>query len=42
MSLSFDDRYLVTGGADSMIRIWDARDVRQLDVMKGHKDAVMV
>lgn len=42
MSLSYDDRYLVTGGSDSIVRLWDARNLTQIDTFKGHKDAVLV
>jgi len=40
-ALSFDDRYLITGGADKTVRLWDARDLKLIDTFKGHKDNVL-
>jgi len=42
MSLSFDDKYLVTGGSDSIVRLWDAKNLQLIDTFKGHKDAILV
>jgi WD40 repeat protein len=42
MSLSFDDKTLVTAGNDASVRIWDARDLRIIDTLKGHRDAILV
>lgn len=41
ISLSYDDRYLVTGGADRMVKIYDARDLKLLETLRGHKDTIL-
>jgi len=40
-SISFDDKYLITGGSDKMVRLWDTRDLKLIDTFKGHKDSVL-
>jgi len=41
-ALSFDDKYLITGGSDKTVRLWDAKDLKLIDTFKGHKDCVLV
>jgi WD40 repeat protein len=35
------DRFVVTGGADGVVRVWDARSGRALAVMRGHRGTVL-
>lgn len=40
LAASDDGRFLVSGGADSLIRLWDARTCAPIDVLRGHSGAV--
>ena len=40
MDLNYDGRYLLTGGSDKMIRMWDTRNMNLVHTFKGHKAAV--
>ena len=40
MDVSFDGKYLVTGGKDSALRVWDLQTNQFSAVMQQHKDAV--
>ncbi|KAG8778172.1 pre-rRNA processing protein [Ceratobasidium sp. 428] len=40
LALSFDGRYLASGGRDKRILVWDVREDRVVKVFEGHKDAV--
>ncbi|KAG8707355.1 pre-rRNA processing protein [Ceratobasidium sp. 395] len=40
LALSFDGRYLASGGRDKRILVWDVKEDRVVKVFEGHKDAV--
>ncbi|KAG8791182.1 pre-rRNA processing protein [Ceratobasidium sp. 428] len=40
LALSFDGRYLASGGQDKRILVWDVKEDRVVKVFEGHKDAV--
>jgi ribosomal RNA-processing protein 9 len=40
LAVSFDGRYLVSGGGDGLVHVFDARSGEHLRAFPGHKDAV--
>ena len=41
LALSFDSRFLVSGGRDNIIRVFDSRkEYKEVQVLKGHRDAI--
>lgn len=42
LAMSFDGRYLVSGGRDRRILVWDVKEDRFVKAFEGHKDAITV
>ena len=42
LALSYDDKFLATGGLDNVVHIWDATtdELKHLKMFKGHKDRI--
>jgi len=40
VAISSDSRYIVSGGVDKTVRIWDTNNGRLLKILKGHKKGV--
>ncbi|KAK5581981.1 hypothetical protein RB653_003562 [Dictyostelium firmibasis] len=40
MALSFDGKYLVTGGEEKLIKVWDTEIMEVVETFKGHKDVI--
>ncbi|EAL60740.1 hypothetical protein DDB_G0293412 [Dictyostelium discoideum AX4] len=40
MALSFDGKYLVTGGEEKLIKVWDTESMQVVETFKGHKDVI--
>ena len=40
MSLNFDGKYLVTGGKDRMIKLWDTHNNTLIETFKGHRGTI--
>ncbi|KAN0032715.1 hypothetical protein ACTFIV_006635 [Dictyostelium citrinum] len=40
MALSFDGKYLVTGGEEKLIKVWDTETMEVVETFKGHKDVI--
>ncbi|EGC38729.1 hypothetical protein DICPUDRAFT_93771 [Dictyostelium purpureum] len=40
MALSFDGKYLVTGGEEKLIKVWDTETMTVVETFKGHKDII--
>ncbi len=40
LAVSWDGRYLASGGRDKLLRVWDARTGARVEAFKGHRDAI--
>jgi len=40
LAVSFDGRYLASGGVDRLINIWDTRTNALVDALRGHRDSI--
>lgn len=42
LAMSFDGRYLASGGRDRRILVWDVKQDKFVKAFEGHKDAITV
>ncbi|KYQ89091.1 hypothetical protein DLAC_10322 [Tieghemostelium lacteum] len=40
MALSFDGKYLATGGDEKLLKIWDTETMQVVETFKGHKEVI--
>ena len=40
LTLTTDNSRLISGGADSSLRVWEINTLKELHILKGHKDTV--